>query len=49
MKKEVIYLVVGCCVFQCGALMIHLGLGLMFLGALLLFGSYIEFIKTRRQ
>ena len=43
MKKSKIYFIIGFIAFQLGACMIHIGLGVMLLGAWLLFGSYIEF------
>ena len=43
MKKSKIYFCTGIIALQLGACLIHLGLGLMLLGALLLFCSYMEF------
>lgn len=47
MDKEKIYFTVGIVAFQCGACMIHWGLGLMLLGAWLLLCSFIEFEKNQ--
>ena len=49
MDKEKIYFTVGIVAFQCGACMIHWGLGLMLLGAWLLLGSFIEFEKNQED
>ena len=49
MNKENIYFTVGIVAFQCGACMIHWGLGLMLLGAWLLLGSFIEFEKNNKD
>ena len=49
MNKEKIYFTVGIVAFQCGACMIHLGLGLMLMGAWLLLGSFIEFEKNQED
>jgi hypothetical protein len=43
MDKSKIYFAIGIIAFQFGACMIHIGLGVMLLGAWLLLGSYIEF------
>lgn len=43
--KEKIYLIVGFGLFTSGACMIHIGLGVIILGALFLFASYEEFKK----
>ena len=43
--KEKIYLFCGSVALWTGASMIHFGLAIMFVGALLLLGSYIEFEK----
>ena len=43
MDKSKIYFAIGIIAFQLGACMIHIGLGVMLLGAWLLLGSYIEF------
>lgn len=43
MKKSDIYLCIGIIALQLGACMIHIGLGVMLLGAVLLVGSYLEF------
>ena len=42
MKNSDIYLITGIIVFYLGACVIHYGLGLMLLGGLLLFISYME-------
>ena len=49
MNKEKIYFTVGIVAFQCGACMIHWGLGLMLLGAWLLLGSFFEFQKNNES
>ncbi len=49
MDKEKIYFTVGIVAFQCGACMIHWGLGLMLMGAWLLLGSFIEFEKNQED
>ena len=43
MDKSKNYFIIGFIAFQLGACMIHIGLGVMLLGAWLLLGSYIEF------
>lgn len=43
MKKSKIYFSIGVIALQLGACMIHIGLGLMLLGAWMLFSSYMEF------
>ena len=43
--KEKIYFFCGTVALGIGASMIHYGLGIMLVGALLLLGSYIEFEK----
>ena len=43
MKKSKIYFSIGVIALQLGACMIHIGLGLMLLGAWMLFRSYMEF------
>lgn len=43
MKKSKIYFTIGIIAFQLGACMIHIGLGIMLLGAFLLGCSYLEF------
>ena len=45
MNKEKIYFTIGIVAFQCGAFMIHYGLGLMLLGVWLLVYSFIEYDK----
>lgn len=48
MSKEKIYAIIGTFSFIYGAHMIHHGLSLMVLGALLLLFSYIEFDKNHK-
>ena len=43
MKESKIYFTIGIVLLQCGAFLIHWGLGLIFIGAWLLLGSYVEF------
>ena len=43
MKKSKIYFAIGFIAFQLGACMIHIGLGVMLIGAWMLFSSYMEF------
>ena len=43
MDKSKNYFIIGFIAFQLGACMIHIGLGVMLLGAWLLLGSYMEF------
>jgi high-affinity Fe2+/Pb2+ permease len=43
MDKSKIYFAIGFIAFQLGACMIHIGLGVMLLGAWMLLYSYIEF------
>ena len=42
MKRCKIYFSIGVIALQLGACMIHIGLGLMLLGAWMLFNSYLE-------
>lgn len=48
MKKEKMFLIVGTVAFFYGSCMIHFGLGLMLLGALLILFSYIEFNENHK-
>ena len=48
-RKFKIYSSIGVIVLQLGACMIHIGLGLMLLGAFLLVGSYFEFEKNHED
>ena len=43
MKKSKNYFIIGFIAFQLGACMIHIGLGVMLLGAWMLLWSYMEF------
>ena len=49
MNKEKIYFTIGFVAFQCGAFMIHYGLGLMLLGVWLLVCSFIEYDKHQDE
>ena len=49
MKKSKIYFTIGFIAFQLGACMIHIGLGLMLFGALMLFYSYLEFEENHED
>ena len=49
MRKSKIYLFTGIIALQLGACMIHSGLGLMLIGGLLLFGSYMEYNKDNKE
>ncbi len=46
MNKEKTYIMIGAVLIQCGACMIHFGLGIILLGAWFLIGSYFEFEKS---
>ena len=49
MYKSKIYFIIGFIAFQLGACMIHIGLGVMLLGAWLFVGSYLEFEENYKD
>jgi hypothetical protein len=49
MKRSKIYFTIGIVLLQCGAFLIHWGLGLIFIGALMLFCSYLEFEENHED